>query len=266
MKKKILSALLALSLLSAPAFIDTSADLPYSINAEAVEKLAKPTSVKATVKDGKITLSWKKVSGAEAYAVYKYNAGTKKYEKVKTVTKTKVTISAEDEGTYKFRIYSMDKVNGKYKKGNYASKSVKVSGSSSSKVTLPEISDFNKGMEFGLSLKQVQKAHGFKDYTEIYNQYDSLYILVKNDGGSYNSYAFYGDKLIKWGFALKDSESNFKKMCRHFEDKGWEEMPGSDDDHKIYTKDVYMVLVYRDDIMGYVFANITDMGNWSSAE
>ena len=265
MKKKILSVLLALSLLSAPAFMTTDIELPYSINAEAAEKLAKPTSVKATVKDGKITLSWKKVSGAEAYAVYKYNADAKKYEKVKTVTKTKVTISAKSAGTYKFRIYSMDKVNGKYKKGSYASKSVKVKGTSSSS-SLPEISSINKGMKFGLSLKQVQKAHGFKDYTEIYNQGGSLYILVKNDCGSYNSYAFYGDKLMKWGFALKDSESNFKKMCKHFENSGWEKMPGEADDHKIYTNDVYLALVYRDDTMNYVFANIADMGDWSSAE
>ncbi len=263
MKKKILSVLLALSLLSAPAFIDTSADLPYSVNAEAAstEKLHKPTSVKSTVKDGKITLSWKKVSGAEAYAVYKYNAGTKKYAKVKTVTKTSLTISAEDEGTYKFRIYSMDKVNGKYKKGNYASKSVKVSGSSSSKVTLPEISDVTKGMKTGMSFKQVKKARGFDKYTDLYG--NKSYVLVKNDSGCYNTYAFTLDKLQNWGLALKDSKSNFKKMCSHFEDDGWKSASESTDTSAIYTKGDYLVLIYRDSANGYVFANISDMAGWT---
>lgn len=269
MKKKFLSVLLALSMLAAPAFISTTTDLPYSVNAEAAttEKLPKPTSVKATVKDGKITLSWKKVSGAEAYSVYKYNKSTKKYAKIKTTTKTKLTVSAEDSGDYKFKIYSMDKVDGKYKKGNYAYKKVTVKAETSSKVTLPEISSVNKGMETGMTLKQVKKAHGFTKYTELYNQGGSLNILVKNDGGSYNSYAFTSDFLMNWGFALKDSKSNFKKMCSHFEDDGWVEMPGGEasaDSYRIYTKGDYLVLIYRDDVMGYVFANISDMLGWTT--
>lgn len=260
MKKKILSVLLALCMLAGPAVTNTAADVPFSANAEAAtyKKLAKPTSVKASAKDGKITLSWKKVSGAEAYSVYKYNASTKKYVKVKTTTKTKLTVSAKNAGTYKFRIYSMDKVDGKYKKGNYAYKKVTVKSSSSSKVSLPELSAVTKGMKLGLSLKQVQKAHGFTEYTEIYNQGGSLQILVKNDAGSYNRYCFYSDKLQNWGFALKNTDANFKMMCNHFEKAGWKTYFDGETSY-IYRNGNEMVLIVRDDETGYVFANISDL-------
>ena len=259
MKKKILSVLLALCMLAGPAVTNTAADVPFSVNAEAAtyKKLAKPTSVKASAKDGKITLSWKKVSGAEAYSVYKYNASTKKYVKVKTTTKTKLTVSAKNAGTYKFRIYSMDKVDGKYNKGNYAYKKVTVkAASASSGVSLPEISTVTKGMKMGLSLKQVQKAHGFTDYTKLYNQAGSTQILVKNDSGSYNSYAFYADKLQNWGFALKgNTDSNYKKMCDHFKNAGWKTKI-EEDWTSTYTKGDKIVLIYRNIEADYIMANI----------
>lgn len=58
-----------------------------------------------------LTLSWKKVSGASGYRVYKYNTGTKAYEKVTTIasgstTSYKVTgLASATEYQFKVRAY-----------------------------------------------------------------------------------------------------------------------------------------------------------------
>lgn len=79
------------------------------------KKLAAPTGIKATKTDSQIVLTWSKVSGAEAYRVYKYNEKTGKYVKYKDVTGTKCTVTGLKGGTtYKFKIYSLDKQSGKY--------------------------------------------------------------------------------------------------------------------------------------------------------
>lgn len=92
-----------------------------------------PAKVSLTVKAGtkKATVSWKKVSGATGYQVYKYNYKTKKYVKVKTITKSstvKFTHNNLTKGTTaKYKVRAYKKVNGKTIYGAYSSvKSVKV--------------------------------------------------------------------------------------------------------------------------------------------
>ncbi len=58
-----------------------------------------------------ITLKWTAVTGADGYRVYKYNSKTKKYEKLKDVTKNTLKISKLKAGTaykYKVRAYTKD--------------------------------------------------------------------------------------------------------------------------------------------------------------
>ena len=58
-----------------------------------------------------ITLKWTAVTGADGYRVYKYNTKTKKYEKLKDVTKNTLKISKLKAGTtykYKVRAYTKD--------------------------------------------------------------------------------------------------------------------------------------------------------------
>lgn len=83
------------------------------------DELAAPDNVKASAKTANsITLKWNKVSGADAYTVYMYNASTGKYEKYKTVTSNSCTIKKLKKNTkYKFKVSALDKVNGKYKEG-----------------------------------------------------------------------------------------------------------------------------------------------------
>ncbi|MDD6021779.1 MAG: fibronectin type III domain-containing protein [Oscillospiraceae bacterium] len=67
-----------------------------------------------------VTLKWNKAADADGYTVYCYNAKTKKYEKLKTTTRTSFThenLSAGQENTYKVRGYMKvgdKKVYGKY--------------------------------------------------------------------------------------------------------------------------------------------------------
>ncbi|MGN0618993.1 MAG: CAP domain-containing protein [Ruminiclostridium sp.] len=127
MKKIIAAFLIAAAVVTAPALSDSTSASPFCITAEAASaKLSKPSSLKASVSGKKITLSWNKVSGADAYRVYRYNATKKKYVKVKDVTGTKISINVSKYGDYKFLVRSLDKKNGKYILGNYSSVSVTV--------------------------------------------------------------------------------------------------------------------------------------------
>lgn len=86
-----------------------------------------PADFKTTRSKSKIKLTWGEVSGADAYSVYIYDANTKKYKKYKSVKNEKCTISGLKAGTtYKFKVVSLKKVDGKYKKASDYSKVIKV--------------------------------------------------------------------------------------------------------------------------------------------
>ena len=209
MKKKILSVLLAMTMLTVPVIADTGITAPLSINAEAAsEKLPKPT-VKASVKDGKITLSWNKVKGAEAYGVYKYDAGTKKYKKVKITSKTKITISVEKSGTYKYRVYSLDKVNGKYKKGGYGYKKVTVKGDF--------VEEFMEGVEFGCSKKDFMNNFGGE--SECFQH--STAVAGKNDDGLLVMGNFEDGVLTSFCKNFPYSDDELERVIELFYDEEW---------------------------------------------
>ncbi|MBQ8028639.1 MAG: fibronectin type III domain-containing protein, partial [Clostridia bacterium] len=69
------------------------------------------SKITATQTTTTITLKWNKVTGADGYRVYKYNSKTKKYEKLKDVTKNTLKISKLKAGTaykYKVKAYTKD--------------------------------------------------------------------------------------------------------------------------------------------------------------
>ena len=89
-------------------------------NAKTVSKIVKAKALMATpVLKGKLasdqmtaTLTWKKVSGAAGYRVYKYDTDSKTYERVKTIKggsklTCKVTMEGGIENTYRIRAYRM---------------------------------------------------------------------------------------------------------------------------------------------------------------
>ncbi len=263
MKKKILSVLLAFAMLGTPAMFNESADTPLSITAEAAsyKKLAKPTNVKAKVSDGKITLSWKKVSGAEAYGIYKYDAKKEKYVKVKNITKNKITISVSKAGTYKFRIYSLDKVDGKYKKGKYASKTVKVYDDIFAK-------EF-AGIKFGMTPKQV--INEIKGSTYIHQDDTILKVIDGKDeelAEEFAVYYFKDNRLVYYGFAYVDSDGKFEECCNYFENNGWDTaldnfggFSSSDIYYgaSMYEKDGQHAMVIEMEELGLVFSVIFDV-------
>ena len=69
------------------------------------------SKITATQTTTTITLKWNKVTGADGYRVYKYNSKTKKYEKLKDVTKNTLKIEKLKAGTaykYKVKAYTKD--------------------------------------------------------------------------------------------------------------------------------------------------------------
>lgn len=88
-----------------------------TVSAASSKKLAAPKSLKVSKKtNSSVTLKWSKVEGADKYAVYQYNSKTKKYVKIKSVSKTTYTVKGLDSGTkYQFKVAALVKgKDGKY--------------------------------------------------------------------------------------------------------------------------------------------------------
>ncbi len=108
-----MAALLAgLLMISEPA---VSAGVGVSVNAEAASKLGAPKNVKAEADGNDITLTWKKVKGADAYRVYVREPGAASYRTLTTTKKTSVAFKADAAGTYRFRTAALVRTNGSYK-------------------------------------------------------------------------------------------------------------------------------------------------------
>ncbi len=119
-KRRLLGVLLAgiMAFTGIPAVsgslnVDASAASSATTSAKTA-KLAAPKNFKATVSGTTVKLTWKKVTGADAYMVYKLNSETGKYETLKNVAKTSITIKGLKEGTYKFRVAALVKNGTKY--------------------------------------------------------------------------------------------------------------------------------------------------------
>ncbi len=83
-------------------------------------KLAAPKNLKALSGEDKITLTWSKVSGADAYRVYIFDEAKRKYVRYKTVKGTKCTVTdIVGDKTYKFRVAGAvyNESTGKYTSG-----------------------------------------------------------------------------------------------------------------------------------------------------
>lgn len=92
----------------------------FAGNINTVVTNAKPVTTKVEVKATNkltasatkttVTLKWSKVSNASGYKIYKYNSKTKKYEYLKSTSKTQLKVSKLKTGTtYKFRVRAYNK-------------------------------------------------------------------------------------------------------------------------------------------------------------
>lgn len=87
----------------------------YSKKITAKTAPAKVTNLAATSTESTVKLTWKKVSGANSYTVYKYDSSKKSYSKVKSgITSTSYTVSSLKAGTaYKYAVAAYNKSSGK---------------------------------------------------------------------------------------------------------------------------------------------------------
>ncbi len=147
------------------------------ITAEAADtKLAAPKNVKAKAGDGKVTLTWDKVKGADAYRVYMYNDETEKYKKVKTVKNTKTTIKGLTNGeTYEFKVAAAVKSGKSYKSGKL-SKVVTATPKGGKSEDKPK--------EEKLRMKEIQLSADEMTGTWVY--YDFLYLKPYTSGLNYD--------------------------------------------------------------------------------
>ena len=176
MKKKLISALAAISLMTTQALPLTDAlpnALPMTaIEASAVTAPAKVTGVKATAtSETTATLTWKKVSGAKGYRIYIYNTKTKKYTKVTTISKN-TTVSYKLKGlkantSYKYKVRAYAKSGGKTVWGtSSAAVTLKTPAYEPAKVTGVKATLLgDRGGQ--LTWKKVNNAKGYRIY--LYN-------------------------------------------------------------------------------------------------
>lgn len=80
------------------------------VTAKKEVKVNAPNKVTTSSTKTTVTLKWSKVSNASGYKVYKYNSKTKKYEYLKSTSKTQLNVSKLKSGTtYKFKVRAYNK-------------------------------------------------------------------------------------------------------------------------------------------------------------
>lgn len=102
--------------------IDGKKDLCTASATKTVKPVPAKPVVKAKAADGKITLTWSKVSGATKYEVYKYSSAKKKYVRVASASRTSYTDKSVKNGkTYSYKVKAYRLINGSKVYGNFSS-------------------------------------------------------------------------------------------------------------------------------------------------
>lgn len=106
MKKKLFSKLAATAL--AAAMVIGTATTSLSTYAAGLNQV---TGLSVVERDeDELTLKWKKVAGADGYLLYRYNTSAKKWQKIKTTSKTRYEVEHLKAGTkYHFTVRAYDK-------------------------------------------------------------------------------------------------------------------------------------------------------------
>ncbi|MGN1416508.1 MAG: hypothetical protein ACI4XF_06675 [Oscillospiraceae bacterium] len=113
------TAAVMISAMTAPAVYDCS--VSYVTTAEAAVKLTAPTGLTYDViSEGKIRLSWNKVSGAEGYVVYRFNSSTGEWVRLKSTFNNYLNISGIKSGySYYYKVAALDEQKGSYYRGSF---------------------------------------------------------------------------------------------------------------------------------------------------
>lgn len=140
-----------------------------------------------------VKLKWKKVSGANGYAVYRLNSSTGKYKKIANISNGTITsytdkgLSAGKKYTYKVRAYIVD--NGEYYYGSYSDvKKGTTKPSQVKKVTLKA-----KSSAVTVKWSKVSGATGYRVY-RLNNKTKKYERIATIEGGDTLSYKNTGCK------------------------------------------------------------------------
>ena len=110
---KYLAPIIACIMIFTSLYVDTT-PLVISAYADSV-KLSAPTGFKADVTSDTIVIRWNKISGADAYRVYKYNPLNNKYEPYKDVVNNRCQVHGLSVNTkYKFKVAALVKNEDKF--------------------------------------------------------------------------------------------------------------------------------------------------------
>ncbi|MGN0609149.1 MAG: fibronectin type III domain-containing protein [Oscillospiraceae bacterium] len=147
--RKFAAFILAAAMFLGISAIPTAEESGISISASAASKLSAPSGIKAAAGTDKITLTWDKVNGADAYRVYMYDSYSKKFKKIKTTSETKATVTGLlSEESYCFMISAVKKNGSSYISGEY-SKQFKVTTKSIGSKNLVLTEYYEPNMEKG---------------------------------------------------------------------------------------------------------------------
>ncbi|MGN0609150.1 MAG: fibronectin type III domain-containing protein [Oscillospiraceae bacterium] len=119
--QKFAAFVLAAAMFLGISAIPTAEESGISISASAASKLSAPSGIKAAAGTDRITLTWNKVNGADAYRVYMYDSYSKKFKKIKTTAETKATVTGlKNNKTYYFMLSAVKKSGNSYVSGEYS--------------------------------------------------------------------------------------------------------------------------------------------------
>lgn len=181
-------------------------------------KPAKVKGLKATARATSVTLSWKKVSGASGYKIYRYSNSAKKWKGIKNIKSGK-TLKFNNNGltknkTYKYRVKAYKLSGGKTITGSSAEVSVKTK-----KSTTPvqengrlSVKGANIVNQYGAKFQiRGMSTHGimWEDFSDILSK-DSLKILRDDWGCNTIRIAMYTEE---WGGYTTDP--NFAKQAKN---------------------------------------------------
>ena len=150
-----------------------------------VTKPATVTGLKSySNKTTSVKLSWKKVSGAKGYEVYRYSTKYKKYVKIKTTSATNCYNSGLKAGnTYYYKVRAYKDASGKVLYGDF-SKTLKTA-TAPSKVTKVKAKKASKS-KIKLSWKKVKGASGYAVYMKTGNgKYKRVKTITKGSTVKY---------------------------------------------------------------------------------
>ena len=158
----------------------------YTSPVEGTPRLATPTISVVSAKDG-VSISWKAISGASNYQVYRATKENGDYSKIKTTKETSFknkSITENKKYYYKVRAYRT--VKGKNKHGSFSKAQLGM------KAVLSKVSGVkasSKDTCIGLSWKAVSEASGYEVYRATGSNDSKKYTNVgKASSASFNDY------------------------------------------------------------------------------